>query len=83
MTTIEAVWEENQKLRRIIQGTLWMARRYADGKTTYAPGLVNESIMMAQELGVDLDGPTDPPYAKNGMLGEWNPENKTFEKERT
>lgn len=76
----EAVGEENLKLRRIIQETLWMARRYADGRSTYAPGLVNENIMAALKLGIDLDGPTDPPYAKDGMFGEWNPETKRFEK---
>lgn len=78
----EPVGEENQKLRHIIQETLWMARRYADGRCTYAPGTVNECIMMAQELGIDLgDGPIDPPYAKDGDLGEWNPETQRFEKE--
>lgn len=74
--------EENEKLRNIIQETLWMARRYADGRSTYAPSMVNENIMKAYELGIELDGPIEPDFAKDGMFGEWNPETRSFSNEK-
>ena len=69
-----------EKLEHIIIHTLWMARRYADGRSTYAPGMVNEAIDMALELGIDLGGPPEEIYAEDGMFGTWNPTIKSFEK---
>lgn len=69
-----------EKLELIIANTLWMARRYVDGRSTYAPGLVNEAIDMALELELDIYGPMDDMYAEDGLFGTWNPETKSFEK---
>lgn len=74
--------EEKQELKRIIKETLWMARRYADGRSTYAPEMVNKCIMSAEKLGISLEGPVDEPYAKDGMFGVWNPETERFENEK-
>ena len=49
MITLE---EENTILRSIVQDTLWMARRYADGRATYAVGMVNDAIDKADKVGV-------------------------------
>ena len=68
-------------LEYIIRETLWMARRYADGRSTYAPTTVNECIDLALKLGIDLSGPPEEMYAKDGMFGEWNPKLQRFEKE--
>ena len=73
--------EENQQLRQIIAETLPLARRYADNRSTYTPSLVNEAIDKALELGIKLHTGNDPQYARDGMLGEWNPKTKRFEKE--
>lgn len=35
---------ENSVLRDILKDTLWMARRYAHGRSTYSPMLVNQAI---------------------------------------
>jgi hypothetical protein len=43
---------ENEMLRSIIKETLWMARRYASGRQTYAPAMYNEAAKKAVELGV-------------------------------
>jgi len=67
-------------LQHIIEETLWMARRYADGRSTYAPETVNKCIDKALEIGIDLSGPPEEMYASDGMFGEWNPELKIFEK---
>ena len=42
--------EKCVKLAEIIRNTLWMARRYADQRSTYAPSVVNISIQEAQAL---------------------------------
>lgn len=65
-------------LERIIGETLWMARRYADGRSTYAPETVNKCIDLALELGIELDGPPEEMYAKDGMFGEWDSKLKGF-----
>lgn len=67
-------------LERIVRDTLWMARRYADGRSTYAPETVNKCIDLALELGIELNGPPEEMYAKDGMFGEWNSKFKRFEK---
>lgn len=81
MGYINDLEKENEKLRLIVSETLWMARRYADGRSTYAPLVVNECIGKALELGIDMSGPPEEIYASDGMLGKWNPELKMFEKE--
>lgn len=68
-------------LEHIIRETLWMARRYADGRSTYAPETVNKCIDKALELGIDLDGPPEEMYASDGMFGKWNTKLQMFEKE--
>lgn len=73
--------EENQQLRQIIAETLPLARRYADNRSTYVPSLVNEAIDKALELNIDLIMGNDSQYARDGMLGDWNPKTKKFEKE--
>lgn len=39
-------------LERIIRDTLWMARRYADGRQSYATGMYNEAARLALKLDV-------------------------------
>lgn len=48
-------WKNRAKrLEYIITEISWMARRYADGRCTYAPSMYNDAIMEAIELGVPL-----------------------------
>lgn len=68
-------------LEYIARETLWMARRYADGRCTYAPGLVNECIDLAIKLGIDLHGPPEELYASDGLLGNWDSKRKRFKNE--
>lgn len=55
-------------LEYIIRETLWMARRYATGRSTFAPGTLNECVKLSR------DGAENTLYAADGMFGEWNPE---------
>lgn len=43
-----------QELERIIIDTIWMARRYADGRKTYAPAMINDAIDDCIRLGIDI-----------------------------
>jgi hypothetical protein len=79
----ESLRRENEKLKSLLGETLWMARRYADGRSTYAPSIVNESIDFAVSLGVRIDPDDGKMYASDGDFGNWNPETKRFSKEGT
>jgi hypothetical protein len=70
-------------LAYIVKETLWMARRYADGRRTYAPTMVNEAIVLAKKCGIDIteDPTNNKMFARDGDFGEWNPELNRFEKE--
>lgn len=46
----------------------WMARRYADGRLSYAPSDFNEAIDAARALGVDLGNPEEGLCARGGRL---------------
>lgn len=46
--------KENKKLRKIIADTIWMARRYADGRQTYSVSMVNDAIDSCKELGIEV-----------------------------
>jgi hypothetical protein len=57
--------EENDQLRTICSDLHWMARRYADGRMTGAPAVVNACTRQLLELGLfTLRGPL---YARDGM----------------
>jgi hypothetical protein len=75
---------ERVALRTIISETLWMARRYAHGRSTYAPYAVNRQIDTALSLGIKIlpDEAMDIPslYADDGMLGRWSPVMQSFRK---
>jgi len=64
--------EETQAIKDII----WMARRYANGRKTYAVSLFNDAYdTIRDSIGDSLEQPYDPdqdemnyyPYAEDGM----------------
>lgn len=62
--------------RQMTYEILWMARRYADGRSTFAPSTVNEIIDQLIKDGIKIDKDTtlrDPEglYASDGMFGFW------------
>lgn len=78
--------EENEILKKIIKDTLWMAQRYADGRSTYAPSMVNLAIHKLDGLGLAHLHVGDPAaeykrFARDGMYGEWCSITKRFIKE--
>lgn len=60
--------EKLETAKHIINEIWWMARRYADGRSTYAPGMYNRAIYKAQnELGMEFRPDLDESvYAKDG-----------------
>ena len=45
---------KEDKLRVAIEDILWMAIRYADGRHTYAPSMVRESVNVFEEVYPDF-----------------------------
>ena len=76
---------QNEKLKYIIKQTLWMARRYADGRCTYAPSDFNEAVHILDEMGLGnlmpVDGISNTRFANDGDLGKYNSETRKFERE--
>lgn len=72
---------EKELMKKIIRDTLWMARRYANGRQTYAAGMVNGAIDAALSLGIEVEPDSVfGMYANDGTFGMWNPELKRFVK---
>jgi hypothetical protein len=48
--------KQNEILRAVIHDTFWMARRYANGRHTYAPTTVNECLDTLESIGIEIEG---------------------------
>lgn len=74
-----------QALEYIVKETLWMARRYAHNRRTYAPSIVNECVDIAnKQLNLNILPDTVDGiemYARDGDLGKWNSDLQKFERE--
>lgn len=68
MTKIKKLEAERDEARQIVRDIHWMAQRYADGRSTYAPGMFNDAIKKAVDGGW-LTEPADGSglYARDGM----------------
>lgn len=60
----------HHQLAYIVRETLWMAQRYADGRSSYSTAMFNEALEEAFRNGVIERGSI--PWAKDGMFGEWD-----------
>lgn len=79
--------EENEILKEIIKDTLWMARRYADGRSTYAPTMFNNAVHRLDRLGLAHlhagdSGENGKRFADDGMLGVYDPNLRDFIRNR-
>ena len=60
------------KLKKAYEEIYWMAMRYANGRSTYAPSMVRDSIKMFQEVFPDWKPRYDPTLKsdrENGLKG--------------
>lgn len=61
---LPALIERVRSLEGSIRDIHWMARRYADGRSSYAPGLFNRATRALLAAGVALK---EPHFARDGM----------------
>lgn len=79
---------ELETLKYIVKNTLWMARRYATERQSYAPSLFNECVHKLDEVGLgdlhkpdrDIYNDKENRFANDGMCGIYDPETKTYNK---
>lgn len=73
--TVAKPCHECAVLKSVIHDIWWMARRYADKRMTYAPGMFNEAMDKCVRRGMEfrIDNTADPPsiYADDGQFGKW------------
>lgn len=72
---------DQQRLKHILKETLWMARRYADGRSSYVVSQFNEAIHELDLMGLPELNPGDPAangkrFADDGMFGNYDPTSK-------
>jgi hypothetical protein len=57
-------------LKQIIKDTFWMARRYANGRHTYAPYMLRDSYILLQKHFPELVPPHDITIEPPEMNGQ-------------
>jgi hypothetical protein len=79
-------------LKYALRETLWMARRYATLRSTYAPKMYNEVVHNLDAVELGYLAPRDPigemdsehpggRYAWDGMFGAWDESLRSFVKD--
>jgi hypothetical protein len=46
--------KKEQQLKKCFEDTIWMAIRYAHGRSTYAPGMVRDAVKLYQSIYPDF-----------------------------
>jgi hypothetical protein len=46
--------KQEQQLKKCFEDTIWMAIRYAHGRSTYAPGMVRDAVKLYQSIYPDF-----------------------------
>jgi hypothetical protein len=69
----EGVEAERDEARNIVRDIHWMARRYADGRQSYAVGMFNDAVKRAYDGGwLQHTMTAEEPFARDGMFSsEW------------
>lgn len=60
---------ENEDMRQIIKDIFWMARRYAHGRHTYAPGIIRDAYKYITLKGIKIDHDTTLKSPEPGEIG--------------
>jgi hypothetical protein len=75
---IASLREERDEARQIVRDIHWMAVRYADGRKSYAPGMLNDALRKAYDAGwltyrndITPQHDLDPQYARDGDKPEY------------
>ena len=51
---------DQEKLTKAFEDTIWMAIRYAHGRSTYAPSMVRDAVKLMQDVYPDWEPRPDP-----------------------
>lgn len=81
---IQILKDRLSTLEGVVAEVLFMARRYANGRRTFAASTVNRAIDTCLEMGIKItEDQVDgiKMYAKDGDLGRWLPEQGKFKGE--
>ena len=65
---IERLTKERDDARHVVRQTLWMARRYADGRNTYAVEMYNDAAKIAIDGGFALGEPDGTIFASKALI---------------
>ena len=57
------------KLLKAFEDVIWMAIRYANGRSTYAPSMVREAVKTVQEVYPDWKPKTDKTITDDRQFG--------------
>lgn len=79
---IKRLQKQNHQLHTALTEIWWMARRYADGRSTYAPYQFNIITQSLRESGLLDDTDNGEKWASDGDFGKWGPDTKRFEGEK-
>ena len=69
---------KKKDILKAVQDIVWMARRYAHGRMTYAPSMFNDAYDVLRDyLGKEIDTKRDQvvgtfPYAQYGEVNKYN-----------
>jgi hypothetical protein len=65
--------DERDEARQIVRDIYWMARRYADGRQSYAVGMFNDAVRKAYDAGwLEHRLDHEPRFARDSMFSpEW------------
>lgn len=58
-----------EKLKKAYEEIIWMAIRYADGRQTYAPSMVRDSVKAFKEVFPEWEPRPDPTIGKSTFHG--------------
>ena len=72
LSEYERVKAERDEARKIVRDIYWMALRYADGRKSYAVGMVNDAVRKGYDAGWLVHShEKDPAFARDGMGPEY------------
>lgn len=76
---VKQLQTQNRNLKEAVAEIWWMARRYANGRSTYAPHQFNTVTQSLRACNLLTDSDNGELWAEDGDFGKWNPETKKFE----
>lgn len=61
---------DQEKLKKAFEDVIWMAARYANGRSTYAPQMVRDAVSAVKEVYPEWEMKSDQTIKNTTFLGE-------------